>query len=71
MGFKIGGNVLQGVLGNMSEVSKEDLAKEFGAYLMDGESIETGFKLVRDAIIITDRRILDFDRQGTTGRKCG
>lgn len=69
MGFKIGGNVLQGVLGNMSEVSKEDLAKEFGAYLMDGESIETGFKLVRDAIIITDRRILDFDRQGTTGQK--
>lgn len=69
MGFKIGGNVLQGVLGNMSEVSQEDLAKEFGAYLMDGESIETGFKLVRDAIIITDRRILDFDRQGTTGQK--
>lgn len=69
MGFKIGGNVLQGVLGNMSEVSKEDLAKEFGAYLMDGESIETGFKLIRDAIIITDRRILDFDRQGTTGQK--
>ena len=69
MGFKIGGNVLQGVLGNMSEVSKEDLTKEFGAYLMDGESIETGFKLVRDAIIITDRRILDFDRQGTTGQK--
>ena len=69
MAFKLGGNVLQGVLGNMSEVSKDDLMKEFGAYLMDGESIEVGFKLIRDAIVITDRRIMTFDRQGTTGQK--
>ena len=60
---------MQGVLGNMSEVSKDDLMKEFGAYLMDGESVEVGFKLIRDAIVITDRRIMTFDRQGTTGQK--
>ena len=69
MAFKIGANVLQGVLGNMSEVSADSLAQEFGAYLMDGETIQTGFKLVRDAILITDRRIMDFDRQGATGQK--
>ena len=66
---KFGGNLLQGLLGNMSEVSVEALTQEFGAYLMAGETIQTGFKLIRDAVVITDRRILSFDKQGTTGQK--
>lgn len=69
MAFKIGGQLMQGVLGNMSEVSVDALEKEYGAYLMDGEAIQTGFKLVRDAMIITDKRILEFDKQGATGQK--
>ena len=69
MAFKLGGNILQGLMGNLSEVSADSLAAEFGAYLMEGETIQTGFKLVRDALIITDRRILSFDKQGTTGQK--
>ena len=69
MALKIGGNILQGILGNLSEVSAEALTQEFGAYLMEGETIQTGFKLIRDAMIITDRRILSFDKQGTTGQK--
>lgn len=64
-----GGNVMQGILGNMSEVSTDALQKEFGAYLMENETIQTGFKLVRDAMIITDKRILEFDKQGATGQK--
>ena len=66
---KLGGNLLQGLLGNMSEVSVDSLTQEFGAYLMTGETIQTGFKLIRDALVITDRRILSFDKQGTTGQK--
>ena len=66
---RFGGNLLQGLLGNLSEVSADALTQEFGAYLMDGETIQTGFKLIRDAVIITDRRILSFDKQGTTGQK--
>lgn len=69
MAFKLGGNVLQGLLGNLSEVSIDALNQEFGPYLMDGETIQTGFKLIRDALIITDRRILSFDKQGATGQK--
>lgn len=60
---------LQGVLGNMSEITVESLQTEFGAYLMEGETIQTGFKLVRDTMIITDKRILEFDFQGATGKK--
>lgn len=69
MAFKVGGNLLQGLLGNMSEVSAESLTQEYRGYLMDGETIQTGFKLIRDALVITDRRILSFDKQGTTGQK--
>ena len=69
MAFKIGGSLMQGVLGNMSEVSVGDLEKEYGAYLMDGEVIQTGFKLVRDVMIITDKRLMQFDKQGATGQK--
>lgn len=66
---KFNSQVVQGVLGNMSEISSDALTKEYGAYLMDGETIQTGFKLVRDAMIITDKRILEFDKQGATGHK--
>lgn len=69
MGKFNGSQVIQGILGNLSEISVDDLTKEFGAYMMDGETIQTGFKLVRDAIIITDRRLLSFDKQGATGQK--
>lgn len=66
---KSGGSVMQGVLGNMSEIPVQELEREFGAYLMDGEIIQTGFRLVRDVVLFTDRRIVDFDKQGATGKK--
>ena len=66
---KLGGQLIQGVLGNMSEIPVEQLQTEFGAYLMDDEYIQTGFKLVRDAMIITDKRLMQFDKQGATGQK--
>lgn len=63
-------NILQGgFAGNYSEVSNEELNKEFGMYLMDGESITMGFKLVRDALIFTDKRLIMTDKQGATGTK--
>lgn len=65
----LGSTVAQGLLGNMSEVSGDQLQKEYGAYLMDGESITVGFRLVRDTVIFTDKRIMSFDKQGATGQK--
>ena len=59
----------QGMLGNMQAVDPQQLYAEFSNYLMDGEQIITGFKLIRDVMIITDRRILEFDKQGATGTK--
>lgn len=65
----IGSNIVQGLMGNLSEVSPEKLTQEYGMYLMDGETIHTGFVLIRDIVIFTDRRIIDFDKQGATGIK--
>ena len=63
-------NILQGGLAaNHSEASVEELNKEYGMYLMDEETITMGFKLVRDALIFTDKRIIMTDKQGATGTK--
>lgn len=62
-------NILQGSLGNYNEMNTEELQKEYGVYLMKSENITTGFKLVRDVLIFTDKRIIFFDKQGATGTK--
>ena len=64
-----GGNLLQGGLNNYSEISADQLTTEYGMYLMDNETIQVGFKLVRDALIFTDKRIIFTDKQGATGTK--
>lgn len=66
---KFGSNFIQGLSGNMSEVSKEDLEKEYAKYLFDGETIEMGYKLIRDALIFTNERMIFVDKQGATGKK--
>lgn len=63
------GNIVQGVLGNMNEENKETLAKEYSQYLFDNEEIQSGYKLIRDAIIFTNLRIIFVDKQGATGKK--
>lgn len=64
-----GSNILQGVLNNYSEIPQEQMNQEYGMYLMDGETITVEFKLVRDALIFTDKRIIFTDKQGVTGTK--
>lgn len=66
---KLGGSLMQGAFGNMNEIPVEELAKEYGSYLMDGETIQIGFRLIRDVVLFTDKRIVDFDKQGATGQK--
>ncbi len=62
-------NLVNGLMGNLSELTPEKLTEEYGMYLMDGEAIQTGFALIRDVVIFTDKRIIDFDKQGATGKK--
>lgn len=63
------GNITQGILGNYSEVTPDELTKEYGGYLFTDEKITMGYKLVRDVLIFTDLRIIFIDKQGATGQK--
>lgn len=57
------------LLGNAGSVGKEELLKDFGKLLIDGEEIELGFKLIRDTFIFTSKRLILVDKQGITGSK--
>jgi hypothetical protein len=57
------------ILGNASTVSQEELMKQYGQLLLEGEEIELGFKLIRDTFIFTSKRLILIDRQGLTGSK--
>ena len=61
--------LMDGLLGNYSEVSIDELHNQYGQYLMPNEKIEMGFKLVRDTFIFTENRLILFDHQGVTGKK--
>ena len=57
------------LLGNAGAANPEELKKEYGKLLIDGEEIELGFKLVRDLFIFTTKRLILIDKQGLTGSK--
>jgi hypothetical protein len=57
------------LLGNAGAVDKEQLAKDYGLLLIEGEEIQLGFKLVRDTFIFTTKRLILIDKQGITGSK--
>lgn len=61
--------LLDGMLGNATKVEISDLHAEFGRLLGPGEQVVAGYKLVRDIIMFTDRRLVLVDKQGMTGKK--
>lgn len=61
--------ILSGFMGNASTMNKEDVKKELSDILADTEEVNAAFKLVRDLIVFTDKRLLFVDKQGMTGKK--
>lgn len=61
--------LLSSLLGNASKVSKEEVEKELGPILAASEEVDLAFKLVRDLIVFTDKRLIIVDKQGITGKK--
>lgn len=57
------------LFGNATEVDTNELKKEFGEILIDGEEIETAFRIFRDKWIFTNKRLIMLDVQGLTGSK--
>ncbi len=61
--------LMDGLLGNASEVKIQDIQNELGHLLANGEQIEKAYKLIRDLFIFTDKRLILVDKQGVTGKK--
>lgn len=61
--------IFSAFLGNAGAVSQEELKKDYGKLLINGEEIELGFKLIRDVFIFTTKRLILIDKQGLTGSK--
>jgi len=51
------------LLGNASEVTIQDISKEFEPMLIDGENIEKAFKLIKDMFIFTNKRLILVEKQ--------
>jgi hypothetical protein len=60
---------LNALMGNASTANKEEVTTELDRILVDTEEVDVAFKLVRDLIVFTDKRLLLVDKQGLTGKK--
>ena len=61
--------MLDGIMGNASEVNLGSVQKEFAKILAPNEQIEKAYKLIRDLFIFTNKRLILIDKQGVTGKK--
>jgi hypothetical protein len=61
--------LLSNLLGNAGVATPEELQKEYAKLLVPAETIEVGFKLIRDVFIFTNKRLILVDKQGITGKK--
>lgn len=61
--------LLNGLMGNASKVSIDSVRSEIEPLLITNENIEHAFKLVRDLVIFTDKRLIIVDKQGLTATK--
>lgn len=61
--------LFSGIVGNATEVDLNKVKEEYGKLLGSAEQIEKAFKLVRDMILFTNKRLIMIDKQGMTGKK--
>ncbi len=61
--------LLSSMMGNASSADVEKVTKQIEPFLLDDENIESAYKIFRDMIIFTERRMITVDVQGFTGKK--
>ena len=57
------------LLGNAGVANPDEITKEYASLFTDGETVEIGFKLIRELFIFTNKRLILVDKQGLTGKK--
>ena len=61
--------MLDRMRGNAVHITLEEAQREVGFFLLDNETVQLAFKMVRDMIIFTNLRLIFYDKQGLTGKK--
>ncbi|MCI0765812.1 PH domain-containing protein [Bacillus sp. TL12] len=61
--------LFSGILGNASDTSVENVERDLEKIMLDDEQVEYAYKLIRDLIVFTNRRMILVDKQGVTGKK--
>lgn len=61
--------LFNGLLGNASKMNIDVAQKELQDVLMTEEKVDLAFKLVRDLLVFTEKRLIIVDKQGVTGKK--
>ncbi len=61
--------LLDGLLGNASEIEVSKIEGDFAQVLSSEERIEKAYQLIRDLFVFTNKRLILVDKQGLTGNK--
>ncbi|MFC6438767.1 PH domain-containing protein [Bowmanella sp. JS7-9] len=61
--------ILDGLLGNASEIDVAKIQDEFAPILGETETIIQAYKVIRDMFVFTSARLILVDKQGLTGKK--
>lgn len=61
--------LFSGLLGNASEVDIQEIERDFENIVCPGEQIERAYKLIRDLLVFSNKRLIVVDKQGVTGKK--
>ncbi|NBJ70264.1 MULTISPECIES: PH domain-containing protein [Clostridia] len=61
--------LFDGMMGNASEMDAKKAEQEVTELLATAEQVEHAYKLIRDMMIFTNKRLILLDKQGVTGKK--
>jgi hypothetical protein len=61
--------LLSGLMGHSSKADIGKLQNEFAPILVEGEQLVSAYRILRDLIVFTNKRLILVDKQGVTGSK--
>ncbi|MCU7764206.1 PH domain-containing protein [Priestia megaterium] len=61
--------ILDGLLGNASEADIRGTEKDLQNILIANERVEQAYKVIRNLMVFTTKRLIIVDKQGVTGKK--
>ena len=61
--------LLSGLFGNASTIDAAEVQRDLQQLFAADERVEGGYQLIRDLVLLTDKRMILVNKQGLTGKK--